>query len=569
MFDFQAFLQNLLEMLPRLLGAIVLFFIGWLVAAIVKSIATKVAKRLNADRSIDVLKEAGEKTPQDPKARPSNIVGIVAFWVVMLFVIIGVLNILQLGAVAQPFQQMLGKLSEGLPNLLAAVGLLLVGFFLGKWLKGLAISGLQKFKLEDKLAERDLLAEDAARRNSVSKAVGIGVYVLVLFVFIQLAAETIGLTLAVSSLQRITNSLADAIPAILAAALIVGIAWLIATIVRPIIDGLLSSFGINKWGEHVGLATDAPAPDVDDIDGQESAAADRPLTLSAVIANVAYWIIILLAVPSALDRLGLEPIVTPLRNAWNVVFEGLPNFVVALFIGVVTYFLAKLVGPLVQRLLQGIGFDSILDKIGLVKLSKQAEGNEKARPSYIAAAIVVALIVLLLAQEALKALGMTYLAAMIAEILAFTPNILVAIAIIGFALFFGNWLKGVVESAASRMDQGSARIMGMVAYIAVVFFGGAMALTQLNIAPDIIQTAVTVLLGAVGVAVALAFGLGGQGVAKQWLEKKSGELEAAEADARAALQKASEETGADGSDSGPATPRTYGRGPDDLGSEGA
>jgi hypothetical protein len=73
----------------------------------------------------------------------------------------------------------------------------------------------------------------------------------------------------------------------------------------------------------------------------------------------------------------------------------------------------------------------------------------------------------------------------------------------------------------SSMGTGQAKILAQAARISVIIFVGAMALQQMGVAPDIVNLAFGLLLGAIAVAIAIAFGLGGRDVAadqlREWL----------------------------------------------------
>ena len=93
--------------------------------------------------------------------------------------------------------------------------------------------------------------------------------------------------------------------------------------------------------------------------------------------------------------------------------------------------IGRIVAPLVERFLHGVGFDNVLARIGLVKL----DDTQKARggrwlPSKLLGAIAVFVIYLLLGQEALYVLGLTQLAELVGEIVLYLPNLFVAVAIL-------------------------------------------------------------------------------------------------------------------------------------------
>ena len=126
---------------------------------------------------------------------------------------------------------------------------------------------------------------------------------------------------------------------------------------------------------------------------------------------------------------------------------------------------------------------------------------------------------LLAATEAADLLGLGIVATMVADFTAFAGQVLLAVIIIGIGLYLANLAKNVIVAASG---EGSA-FTANLARIAILVFAAALALQQLGIASEIVNLAFGILLGTIGVAAALAFGLGSREIAgkqtEEWLEK--------------------------------------------------
>jgi hypothetical protein len=94
-------------------------------------------------------------------------------------------------------------------------------------------------------------------------------------------------------------------------------------------------------------------------------------------------------------------------------------------------------------------------------------------------------------------------------------QLVLALIILGIGIYLANLARGVVLSAGGE----NAAFLASVARIAILVLAGAMALRQLGIADDIVNLAFGILLGALGIAAALAFGLGGRDVAGREVER--------------------------------------------------
>jgi hypothetical protein len=117
--------------------------------------------------------------------------------------------------------------------------------------------------------------------------------------------------------------------------------------------------------------------------------------------------------------------------------------------------------------------------------------------------------------EAANMLNFEILAEMIANFVSFGGQIILALAVFAIGLYLANLARGVILSAGGQ----SALFAANVARVAVLVLVGAMALRQMGIANEIVNLAFGILLGALGIAAALAFGLGSRDIAARQVEK--------------------------------------------------
>jgi type III secretory pathway component EscV len=121
---------------------------------------------------------------------------------------------------------------------------------------------------------------------------------------------------------------------------------------------------------------------------------------------------------------------------------------------------------------------------------------------------------------AVDTLGISAISDVLAQFIAYIPQIIAAILILVLATLLANFVAGIVRGATG------SNIAGSVAQYGIIVFAAFAALTQLGIAEGLIAPTFLILLGGVSLAAAIAFGLGGQGVARQMVEdgyEKSGE----------------------------------------------
>ena len=128
--------------------------------------------------------------------------------------------------------------------------------------------------------------------------------------------------------------------------------------------------------------------------------------------------------------------------------------------------------------------------------------------------IITILIALLVVLQALSIVRLDRLALLLESfILNFLPNLGIGAVIVVAGIWAGNWVKGQIDGLTDEREGGLLRFLGSLARVGILVFAVAMALQQLGVAPELIRTAFAILFGALSLALALAFGLGGREVA--------------------------------------------------------
>ncbi|MDH3745935.1 MAG: hypothetical protein OES47_12615, partial [Acidobacteriota bacterium] len=176
---------------------------------------------------------------------------------------------------------------------------------------------------------------------------------------------------------------------------------------------------------------------------------------------------------------------------------------------------ATIVRGIVESFLSGVGFDSVPEKFGLEFL-KPREGGVTL--SSIGGTVVMAVIMLLAAEQALTTLQLSELSALVGGLLGYLPNLLVGLVIILAALSLGTYVGKTVANMLSGTD--NAAVVSAVAKYAIVFLGFSMGLNQLGVGREIVQVVVSAVLGGSALALGLAFGLGGRERAKEIIERQ-------------------------------------------------
>src|ERR671918_215994 len=206
-----------------------------------------------------------------------------------------------------------------------------------------------------------------------------------------------------------------------------------------------------------------------------------------------------------------EGMFQPLENALSTFLSYIPQLIGALIILIVGYIVAKVLQAVVGRVLQGIGFDRWMERGGIKQFFDRAETNQ-TRAS-ILGALVFWFVFIIAITMAADALGIPQVSAVLAQLIAYIPSIIAAILILILAALLANFLAGIVRGAT-----GSDLLVSIARY-AIIVYAVFAALTQLGIAVQLTAPTFLIILGAVALAAAIAFGFGAQGVARDIVEK--------------------------------------------------
>ena len=121
----QALVNQLMTFLPTLAGALLLLLVGWVIAKGIEALAVRILKTLTLDKIADQIQLSSVLSKGGIKQKPSELIGVIVYWLVMLAVVMVVFNALQLTVAAELFQTIV----TFMPNVIAAVFILVVGMF--------------------------------------------------------------------------------------------------------------------------------------------------------------------------------------------------------------------------------------------------------------------------------------------------------------------------------------------------------------------------------------------------------------------------------------------------------
>jgi hypothetical protein len=498
--------------LPNILAAILILIVGWIVALIVSRAIGGLLRRSTMDDRLANMLRNEEGTQVSPP-RVTHWIQTVIFWVIMLFAIVAFLQVLNLALISTPLNNVLAQVLGFIPALLSAAALLLVAWIIATVLRMVITRVLGSSRLSQRLSENANMP--TTNRATLGQTVGNVVYWLVFLLFLPAILGALNLNGILAPVQSMVNEILATLPNILAAVLILAIGYFAARIIRQIVTGLLQSVGVDRIGSRAGVSETETTP-----------------RLSNVIGMVVFVLVMIPVVIAALNALNIPAVSTPAASMLTTLLNAIPIIFGAVLLLAIAYFVARILGQFVASLLEGFGFNRLFGAMGLpnVMPSEPASipmtgAQTYARqerplaqrtwtPARIVGTLVTVAVILFAVIAAANLLGFAIVAVMVSQFLVLAGNILLGLVIFGLGLY----LSSLADRAIRGSDINQANILAVAARVSILIFAGALALRQMGLGQDIVNLAFGLLFGAVAVAAALAFGLGGRDVAARQLE---------------------------------------------------
>lgn len=200
-----------------------------------------------------------------------------------------------------------------------------------------------------------------------------------------------------------------------------------------------------------------------------------------------------------------------LERAWTSIITFLPKLGGFLLILLVGYFVAKAIERILDKILERVGFDRLVERGGV----KRALDRSKFDASGILARIVFYTIFLFVLQLAFGVFGPNPISDLIEGIIAFLPNLFVAILIVVITAAVATGVRTIVAGTLGGLSYG--RMLATLAAAGIWVVGITAALTQINVAEPIVTGLFYALLALiVGVAIVAIGGGGIQPMRERW-----------------------------------------------------
>ena len=468
--------------LLSLFGALLLLLAGWFVASV---LGRKVSRLVRA------LSPKNAKLPDGTPAsmdQADSLAGKVIYVIIMLFTVLGCFSILQLDAAAAPLQEFVAKVAKYIPNIAGALLLAVIAWITAGILRAVTRAAVLKGQLHERFS-----AQIRKTPEEAAEYIAGTVYYTVFLFFLPAILNTLKIYGITEPLQSMFSKVLTFLPNILAAGAILLVGLWVAGIIRRAVAGLIVVSRIDAFGEKVGVSK---------IFGNGG--------IAAMAGVVSYVLVAIPVVISSLTALKINALSGSVTGFFNKLLNATGDIIGAALLIFAAVLAGSFVSALVAELAAALGFNRLIGGI----LRRQSD--DSVAPSVVVGKLTFIVIVYLAVLSACEILGFSQLALLLHNFAAFGGNILLSIAVLLIGVWLGNAAADALEGKCSSLLVGLVRVC-------VIVLTAAMAVGNLNIGGAIAEITFTLILGAVCVAAAIAFGVGGREVAAkllaEWTEK--------------------------------------------------
>jgi Conserved TM helix len=216
-----------------------------------------------------------------------------------------------------------------------------------------------------------------------------------------------------------------------------------------------------------------------------------------------------------------EALITAFASALAILLGAIPKVIGFAVIVIVGWLIAAAIAGVVAALLRTVKFNDLAKRSGFSGFVEKMGIRNDA--SGFLADITKWFVRLIVLVTAFDALGLPAVSQVLQQFLLWLPNLIVALVILVLAGLAANALAGLVRGATSEAGLGNPDLLANVARIAVWAFAIVVAVNQIGIATTLVNTLFMGVVGALALALGLAFGLGGRDIAAQlwqsWYQK--------------------------------------------------
>lgn len=385
----------------------------------------------------------------------------------------------------------------GIPDVIIATLILILAFVSAWIVKKLIEKVMQIIKVDTVLKKAGITEEKTEKTKEFISKLS---YLIVFILFLPGIFQRLGLNDVASPIVAMMNKFMVYLPNILAATVILIIGLFLAKTVKELLIPIFKKLKMDEYLKKIGFESKGGT------------------TIAEFAANTIYVLIIIPIVIAALYALNIGAISDPAVNMLNQILVFVPRIAVAIVILFIGKFIANLVFQVLDKLLVSIGVDKFADSVLDATKEEKAEDGEKKENEFslakLIAYIVKYVIIIIFLVEAINVLMLDVLTNIGNVVIQYIPSALSAIIIIGACILIGSYVKKTILKKFPD-NKGIALLCKSL----IIVVGAFITLYQLGIAKEMINAAFIIILGAIAVAFAISFGMGGREFASHMLKR--------------------------------------------------
>lgn len=377
-------------------------------------------------------------------------------------------------------ESLTSRFGNVLPTVIGAIVVLILGFFIAGLLKRLTRTLLKKTSIDENISKK------FKTKFRLDEFLAKLVYYIFIIYTLLIVLNLLGVTSVLEPLENMLQKFMGYVPNILAGGVIGFAGYIIASIASEGV-GFLSS-RLEDWGQNLGLQT-------------------GNMSLTTIVKQIVFIIIFIPILIVALDALKMEAISGPASEMLESLLLAIPKILAAAILLAVFYIVGRYVINIVVTLLQNLGFDTLANKLGVDSIMGPRSLSKLVGNIGLFFIMFTGLI------AAADKLELSQLNNILSNVFDISGRIFFGLVILSLGIF----LSGMISKYFSTTNQKPWVIT--VAKFAVMGLFLSLALHTMGIAPAIVNLAFGLTLGAIAIAFALAFGLGGREAAGEELKR--------------------------------------------------
>jgi len=275
------------NLLPGVLGALIVLIIGMFLARVIKKLVEKLMRKTSIDEKLSQKMQTN--------IRIDKFVAKLAYYLVLIYTLLIVLNLLGVQSVLLPLEEMMGKFVGFLPNIIGAGIITFAGYLIGTIVS--EATGFLSERLE-KLGGKMGLQSDSLNLSKLVKQI---VFIIVFIPILIIALDTLKMSAISDPATEMLGTLLSSIPKVIAAVILLGAFYFIGKYIVTIVTDILGNLNIDSYSEKLGLNA---------IIGNQS--------ITKMLGKFALFFIMFTGVIAAADKLELSQLQLILTEIFHI-----------------------------------------------------------------------------------------------------------------------------------------------------------------------------------------------------------------------------------------------------------